>query len=126
MGNILIADDDKTCRDSMRRVLERDGHVVWVAEDVDRALGELDVVSFDLIVCDYRMPGKTGIDFLVELEKLRSRVPVLMISAYADAATTDTALQLGALAVLNKPVRRKELIARAAEAMGRAAGACVL
>ena len=118
MGNILIADDDKTCRDSIQKVLEREGHTVRAAEDVDSALGEIEARPFDLIVCDYRMPGKTGIDLLMGLKRLGSDVPVLMISAYADASTTETVLQLGALAVLRKPIRRKELIDRAASAVG--------
>jgi DNA-binding NtrC family response regulator len=118
VGNILIADDDKTCRDSIRKVLEREGHTVRGAEDVDSALGEIEVRPFDLIVCDFCMPGKSGVDLLTELKRLGSHVPVLMISAYADAPTTATVLQLGALAVLRKPIRRKELVDRAARAVG--------
>jgi DNA-binding NtrC family response regulator len=118
VGNILIADDDKTCRDSIQKVLEREGHTVRVADDVDSALLELSILPFDLIVCDYRMPGKTGVDLLIELKRLGSGVPVLMISAYADAATTETVLQLGALDVLKKPIRRKDLVDSASKAVG--------
>ena len=110
VGNILIADDDKMCRDSILRVLEKEGHTVHVAEDVDSALLELRTLAFDLIVCDYRMPGKSGVDLLVELRKSGSHTAFLMISAFADTQTTETALHLGAVAVLKKPIRRKELI----------------
>src|SRR5205085_8879195 len=85
MGSILVADDDKTCRDSIQKVLEREGHMVQTAESVDGALEALGTDHFDLVVCDYRMPGKTGIDLLIELRRRESLVPVLMISAYADA-----------------------------------------
>jgi CheY-like chemotaxis protein len=84
MGNILVADDDKNCRDSIQKVLERAGHTVQAAGDVDSALEALAMYHFDLVVCDYRMPGKTGIDLLIELKHTQASVPVLMVSAYAE------------------------------------------
>ena len=118
MGNILVADDDKTCRDSIQKVLEREGHMVFAAENVDGALKALDAHHFDLVVCDYRMPGKTGIDLLLELKHTRASVPVLMVSAYADAKIENAMLQLGAVELMKKPIRRKELIDRTARAVG--------
>ena len=118
MGSILVADDDKTCRDSIQKVLEREGHTVHTAENVDGALEALRLDHFDLVVCDYRMPGKTGIDLLIELRRQQSAVPVLMISAFADAWVEAAILKLGALEVLKKPIRRKELIDRTAKVVG--------
>jgi len=115
MGDILVVDDDKTCRDSIQKVLERAGHTVQTAESVDGALEELGTSHFDLVVCDYRMPGKTGIDLLIELRRRQSAVPVLMISAYADASVEAAILELGGLELMEKPIRRQELIARAAQ-----------
>src|SRR6185436_19234509 len=107
MGNILVADDDRTCRDSIQKVLEREGHTVQTAGTVDSALEELGAHHFDLVVCDYRMPGKTGIDLLIELQRRQASVPVLMISAHADALAEESILQLGALELMKKPIRRK-------------------
>ena len=118
MGTILVADDDKTCRDSIQKVLQREGHTVQTAENVDRALEELGSNHFDLVVCDYRMPGKTGLDLLTELASRHSLVPVLMISAYADASVEAAVLKLGALDILKKPIRRQELVQRAAKVVG--------
>ena len=118
MGNILVADDDRTCRDSIQKVLEREGHTVHAAGTVDGALEAFDLHHFDLVVCDYRMPGKTGIDLLIELKRKQASIPVLMISAYADALAEKAILQLGALELMKKPIRRRELIARAAQAVG--------
>ena len=118
MGQILVADDDRTCRDSIQKVLEREGHTVQSAESVDQALEALTVHDFDLVVCDYRMPGKTGIDLLTELKRRQAGVPVLMISAYADALAEAAILQLGALEVLKKPIRRQALVDRPAKAVG--------
>ncbi len=118
MGAILVADDDKTCRDSIQKVLEREGHAVQTAENVDGALETLAGHHFDLVVCDYRMPGKTGLDLLIELRRRQSDVPVLMISAYADAFVEVAVHELGGLDVLKKPIRRQELIQRAAKVVG--------
>jgi CheY-like chemotaxis protein len=118
MGTILVADDDKTCRDSIQKVLEREGHTVQTAESVDGALEALGTNHFDLVVCDYRMPGKTGIELLIELKRQESLVPVLMISAYADALVEAAILRLGGLELLKKPIRRQELVARTAKVVG--------
>jgi DNA-binding NtrC family response regulator len=118
VGTILVADDDTTCRDSIQKVLEREGHTVHTAENVDNALAALRLRHFDLVVCDYRMPGKTGIDLLMELKRRQESVPVLMISAYADAPAEQSIIQLGALELMKKPIRRQELVARAARVMG--------
>jgi DNA-binding NtrC family response regulator len=118
VGSILVADDDRTCRDSIQKVLEREGHTVQTADNVDGALETLGTGHFDLVVCDYRMPGKTGIDLLIELRRQASRVPVLMISAYADDSAEDAIRRLGALDLMKKPIRRQDLIAQTAKVVG--------
>jgi DNA-binding NtrC family response regulator len=118
VGKILVADDDKTCRDAIQKVLEREGHTVQTADHVDIALEALGAGNFDLVVCDYRMPGKTGMDLLIELNRRESSVPVLMISAYADALVEAAIMKLGALELMKKPIRRQELIDRAARVVG--------
>src|SRR5262249_8741318 len=100
------------------KVLEREGHAVRTAETVDGALEVLGLNHFDLVVCDYRMPGKTGLDLLIEIRRRRSNVPVLMISACAEAWEESAVHELGGLDVLRKPIRRQELIQRTAEVVG--------
>ena len=110
MGMILVTDDDTTCRNSIQKILEREGHLVEGAADVDHALEAMGRQNFDLIVCDYRMPGKNGLDFLAELRRMHSTTPVLMISAFADSETEAEAKRMGAGDLLRKPFRRKELV----------------
>src|SRR5437764_2122549 len=69
MGCILVVDDDSTCRNSIKKTLERDGYEVHDAHDVDGAFEALKEHAFDLIVCDYRMPGKSGLDLLSKLRE---------------------------------------------------------
>jgi len=118
MSEILIADDDRRYSDSMKKVFEHEGYRVTCAHDVDSALEAMRTRSFGLIFCDYRMPGKTGLDLLEELKRVHSDIPVVMISACADAATENRALELGALDLMKKPVRRRDLIDRAAVVLG--------
>jgi DNA-binding response OmpR family regulator len=110
MGMILVTDDDTTCRNSIQKILEREGHLVEGAADVDHALEAMGRRDFDLIVCDFRMPGKNGLDFLAELRRMHSTTPVLMISAFADSETEAEAKRLGAEDLLRKPFRRQELV----------------
>src|SRR6476660_3614337 len=117
MGCILVADDDQTCRDSIQKVFEREGYHVESAPDVDGALEALRANRFDLVVCDYRMPGKTGIDLLREMKREQSTIPVLMISAWADPVTEADAVELGA-EMMKKPIRRQDLIDRTARCIG--------
>jgi DNA-binding NtrC family response regulator len=117
MESILITDDDSGCRDTIKMALEREGYLVESAAGVDDALCAIHRRSFDLIVCDFRMPGKTGLELLIELHERGPQIPVLMVSAYADAATEATLAQLGAAGLLRKPFRRQDLIDSVAKAI---------
>ena len=107
---ILVTDDDSACRDTIQKALEREGYQVEGAVGVDDAVRAINRRRFDLIVCDYRMAGKTGLDLLAELKERRPRIPVLMVSAYMDAVFEAGAVQLGAAGLLRKPFRLRELI----------------
>jgi DNA-binding NtrC family response regulator len=117
MATILVTDDDIACRETILKTLEREGHILQGACDVDAAIKAVKQQQFDLIVCDYRMPGKTGLDLLQELSALGSHVPVLMVSAFADSQTEAAAKKFGAIALLRKPFRRSQLLEFAALAM---------
>jgi DNA-binding NtrC family response regulator len=117
MESILITDDDRGCRDTIKMALEREGYLVESAAGVDDALCAIHRRSFDLIVCDFRMPGKTGLELLAELHERGPQIPVLMVSAYADAATEAAITRLGGAGLLRKPFRRQELIDSVARAI---------
>jgi DNA-binding NtrC family response regulator len=114
---ILVTDDDSACRDSIQKALEREGYLVESAVGVDDAVCAINRRRFDLIVCDYRMIGKTGLDLLAELKEREPHIPVLMVSAYLDAVFEAGAVQLGAAGLLRKPFRRQELIESVARAI---------
>jgi DNA-binding NtrC family response regulator len=117
MESILITDDDSACRDTIKMALEREGYLVESAAGVDDALCAIHSRPFDLIVCDFRMPGKTGLELLAELHERGPQIPVLMVSADADATTEATLTKLGAAGLLKKPFRRQDLIDSVARAI---------
>jgi DNA-binding response OmpR family regulator len=113
IGRLLIVDDDERIRDLFQRVLVREGHDVRTAVDADDALRQAELVQFDAIIVDWRMPLVNGLGFLY---RLRSRhdyrdVPVAIVTG--DRVTNDELLTdvraLGARLVF-KPVWRKTLI----------------
>ena len=117
MATILIADDEKTFRDSIQKVLEREGYEVEAVDSVDSALQRLSLRSFNLVISDVRMPGKSGIDLLKELSLRGCPVPVILVSAYADSDTEVAAKAMGASGLLHKPLRRRDLVECAGRAM---------
>jgi DNA-binding NtrC family response regulator len=109
-GTVLIVDDDKNCSESIRIVLEREGYEVKSAERVDAAMEALSTGKFDIVFCDYRMPDKTGIDLLREVRRQGCDIRVVMISAYFDPVAEQDAYELGAVRLIAKPLRRRELL----------------
>jgi len=117
MESILVTDDDRNCRYAIQKTLERQGYAVESVADIDAALRAIDRRAFDLIVCDYRMDGATGLDLLTEINKRALRVPVLMVSGCADFATESAAAALGVTKLLKKPVRRQDLLDSVAQGL---------
>ena len=110
MSRILIIDDDPFCRDSLRTVLLKAGHCVDDVEGVDQALEVLGYFPADLVVSDYRMPNRDGLDLLKALRNKETAPRVLLLSGHVDSAAEEIAFALGAAAVIRKPIKRQELI----------------
>jgi DNA-binding NtrC family response regulator len=107
----VLAEDDVEMRSLLATTLRREGFEVMEAAD-GRELGRLvhslifaggDPDGVDLIVSDIRMPGPDGLTVLSRLRRYDWATPVVIITAFGDAATHDEAIRLGAMAVLDKP-----------------------
>ncbi|MDO9367340.1 MAG: response regulator [Sphingopyxis sp.] len=110
---ILLVDDEDVVRESTAAMLEDMGHSVVSVESGFKALQFIRSNPFDLIVTDYLMPAMSGIELALEARKLRSDIPVLMITGFADLAE-DTAANV---VRLPKPFRAAELSQAVQEAM---------
>jgi DNA-binding NtrC family response regulator len=109
---ILIVDDEKNIRRTLRMVLEGPGYDLIEASSAEEALGRLDEEDVDLIVLDVRLPAMSGIDALGQIRKRPGldAVPVIMISGHASLAEAVHSVQLGATDFLEKPLDRDRVL----------------
>jgi DNA-binding NtrC family response regulator len=122
---VLVIEDDAELRSLLRFALERDGHEVQelpAANELMSSLNDGQIEGVDVIVTDIRMPGVSGLDLLASLRAVGSRTPVVVMTAFGDAAERSRALRLGAFAFLDKPFEvdlLRELIRAAGEWIAR-------
>jgi two-component system response regulator MprA len=111
--DILVVDDERAVRDSLRRALELEGYRVELAEDGDQALRRLDLEPQpDAVILDVLMPGADGLEVCRRLRSSGVRVPVLMLTARAEVDSRVEGLDAGADDYLPKPFALAELLAR--------------
>ena len=106
----LIVDDEDVLRSTLARVLRQRGIVAETAENGFTALDMLEKSSFDVVLVDVRMPGMTGPQFLQRVKAANYPVEVLMMTAFADIATTVSAVKAGAHGFLTKPFVSNESV----------------
>lgn len=100
---LLVIDDDKNIRTTLRQALEGDGRAVETAADGAEGLERLRAEPFDLVLLDLKMPKMSGQDVLAEARRHRPDVPVVIITAHGDVETAVEALQAGAAHFIQKP-----------------------
>ena len=111
--DILVVDDERPVRDSLRRALELEGYRVELAEDGEQALKRLDLEpSPDAVILDVLMPGADGLEVCRRLRASGMSVPVLMLTARAEVDSRVAGLDAGADDYLPKPFALAELLAR--------------
>jgi two-component system nitrogen regulation response regulator NtrX len=118
-ASILVVDDEKNIRRTLRMVLEGAGLEVSEAESAEDGLTKLEAGGIDLVILDIRLPGMSGIE---ALERIRARpetrrLPVLMISGHASVAEAVSAVQTGATDFFEKPLDRDQVLVRVRNAL---------
>lgn len=117
--HLLIVDDDRRIRELLARFVAKDGYRVTLAGNADEAWSHLRHFAFDLIVLDAMMPGQNGYDFAAELRR-ESDVPILMLTARAEADDKVRGFEAGVDDYLTKPYEPRELLLRIASILRRA------
>jgi two-component system, OmpR family, response regulator MprA len=111
--DILVVDDERAVRDSLRRALELEGYRVELAEDGEEALHRLDLEPApDAVILDVLMPGADGLEVCRTIRGSGNAVPVLMLTARAEVDSRVEGLDAGADDYLPKPFALAELLAR--------------
>ncbi len=107
---VLIIDDEEGVRTSLGLILADEGYEVATAENAERALEAARTTSFDVVLSDVRMPGRSGLDLLPELVAIQPDATVLMMSAHGDVDQALEAVRRGAYDYLSKPFQSEELL----------------
>ncbi len=106
MAKLLIIDDERGIRNTLREILADEGHEVEIAENGKQGLEMAQAKAFDLIFSDIKMPEMDGIEVLKALKEGEEAIdtPIVMISGHGDVETAVQALKLGAYDFLLKPL----------------------
>ncbi len=115
---ILVVDDEVRIRELYARTLSEAGLDVVTAGSAEEGLRLLAEVAPDLVVSDVRMPGASGLEMLQVVRRRVPDLPFLLVTAFADVRDAVTALKLGAVDYLAKPVDLDELVAGVRDALG--------
>jgi CheY-like chemotaxis protein len=113
MAKILVIDDEGLLRDLIKKMLLRDGHQVFIANDGVEGIKSFHQFKPDLIITDIIMPEKDGIEVIMEVLKENPNLPIIAISGGRRAITADfnldSAEMLGVKGILQKPFTHEQL-----------------
>lgn len=112
MARILLVDDDKEIAEQVSRILACEQHTVETAANAADGAQLLNLSDFDVVVLDWHMPDRSGIDVLREYRSSGGTARVLMLTGRAGASDKEAGLDAGADDYLTKPFDSRELCAR--------------
>lgn len=103
MAAILLIDDEKSIRNVLRDILLHEGYQVEEAADGEKGIQQLKEKTFDLVLCDIKMPKMDGLEVLQQIMQLNPDLPVIMISGHGTIETAVDAVKKGAYDFIAKP-----------------------
>jgi signal transduction histidine kinase/DNA-binding response OmpR family regulator len=117
MGNILVVDDERSIRFTVKAFLEAEGHSVETAEEVESAMALVRSTDFDVILSDIVLPGMHGVELLRQIRETSPHAQVIMMTGEPTLETASESLRLGAVDYLRKPVGKSEILKAVRNAM---------
>jgi putative two-component system response regulator len=117
VARILVVDDENTIRMVLAKYLRTRGFEVSTAESGDAALEQLAEKKFDLMLCDVRMPGLSGVELVPSALEIDPALGIVMLSAVNDASTATESMAQGVLDYLTKPIELPDLYAAVQRAL---------
>jgi len=103
MSKVLIIDDEKAIRTTLREILEYEGYTVDEASDGKAGLEKIESEEYAAVLCDIKMPKMDGIEVLIKVKAMEDDVPFIMISGHATIDTAVEATKKGAFDFISKP-----------------------
>jgi DNA-binding NtrC family response regulator len=103
MARILIIDDEKSIRKTLSEILSYEGYKIEEAADGEEGLRKFSAATFDIVLCDIKMPKMDGIEFLEKARAVNPDVPVVIISGHGNIETAVEAVKKGAFDYISKP-----------------------
>ncbi|MGE0087840.1 MAG: sigma-54-dependent transcriptional regulator [Bacteroidales bacterium] len=119
MAKILVIDDEKSIRETLKEILEYEQHEVDLASDGDLGLELFRANKYDVVLLDIKMPKKDGLEILDELIAETNDVPVIMISGHGNIDTAVESIKKGAYDFIEKPLDLNRLLVTIRNAMDR-------
>jgi two-component system, NtrC family, nitrogen regulation response regulator NtrX len=119
MADILIIDDEKAIRKALTEILSAEGYRTEEAGDGEEGLKKFKERSYDVVLCDIKMPKLDGIEFLQKATESNADVPVIMISGHGNIETAVDAVKKGAFDYISKPPDLNRMLITIRNAMDR-------
>jgi len=110
MAKILVIDDQKSIRNTLKDILEYESHKVVLAEHGLEGVELFEKDKFDMVLCDIKMPNMDGMEVLDTIMKKNQDVPVVMISGHGNIDTAVEAIKKGAYDFIEKPLDLNRLL----------------
>jgi DNA-binding NtrC family response regulator len=119
MANILVIDDERAIRNTLKEVLEYEKHEVDLAEDGHTGLQLLNEKNYDVVLCDIKMPGMDGMEVLDKIKTSLNDAQVIMITGHGTVDTAVEAIKKGAYDFIEKPLDLNRLMITIRNAMDK-------
>ncbi len=119
MSKILVIDDERSIRNTLKDILEYEKYEVDLAEDGKKGIEKVKQTEYDIILCDIKMPGLDGIEVLEELHPMAPDTPVVMISGHGNIDTAVESIKKGAYDFIEKPLDLNRLLITIRNAMDK-------
>ena len=118
-GHILVVDDERSLREFLTILLEQEGYTVTTADTVANGIEQVVGGSFDLVMCDLKLPDGTGLEVLEAARKRQVESPFIIITAHTTPQHALEALRAGAAEYLSKPFNVEDLKLILSKILGR-------
>ena len=119
MAKLIIVDDEKPIRAALRDILEYEGYDVDEAKDGEEGLDMIMRTSYDVALCDIRMPKLNGLELLMKVSEAEKSTQIIMISAYGNVENAVEATKRGAFDFITKPPDLNRLLITVRNAIDR-------